>query len=219
MSWNTARYTGWWGQNDRGYGYWRSNSSTAAYLTQDPDGTGLQQPLRLDVSVTYGSNVQAESDQLVVSSQNVGGTSSRGLTLHQSPRNASQQSVTLEDRNKSVVTFTFSRQVSSLTFTMTDIDSATADFRDAVGISGAAITSYSIQNPAQVQGVGTVANPFRVIPTNSAVDNFSEGGGNVTVTLSNVTTFQIHYWNFEPSGNGDDQKVYLTNFLATYLPC
>lgn len=220
MNWSTARYTGqWWNPTDRGYGYWRTNNTTAAYLTQDPDGTGPLQPLRLDISVSYGSNVRAEADQLFVTTQNVGGTSSRGLTLHQGPRNVSQQSSTLLDRNKSVVTFTFSRQVSSLTFTMTDIDSATADFRDAIGISGAAITSYSIQNPAQVQGVGTVTNPFRVVPTNSAVDNFSQNGGNVTVTLSNVTTFQLHYWNFEPAGNGDDQKVYLTNFQASYLPC
>ena len=64
-----------------------------------------------------------------------------------------------------------------------------------------------------------MTNPFRVVPTNSAVDNFSQNGGNVTVTLSNVTSFQLHYWNFEPAGNGDDQKVYLTNFQASYLPC
>ncbi len=227
-AWETDRYTYQWVNRngrwryelvDRGYGYWRTDSSTAAYLTQDPDGTGPLQPLRVDISVSYGSNVRAEADQLFVSSQNVGGTSSRGLTLHQSPRDTAQQSDSLVDRNKSVVTFTFDRQVSSLTFTMTDIDSATADFRDAIGISGATITSYSIQNPAQVQGAGTVANPFRVVPTNSAVDNFSQNGGNVTVTLSNVTSFQIHYWNFEPAGNGDDQKVYLTNFQASYLPC
>lgn len=217
MTWSTSRLRG--NGTDRGYGYTRSSSSSANYLTQDPDGTGLQQPLRVDISVSYGGNVQASTDQLDVTTQNVGATSSRGLTLHQTPRSASQQSSTLLDRNKSVVTFAFSKPVSSLTFTMTDIDSASSDFRDAVGIAGATISSVAITDSAQVTGAGSVSDPFRVIPSNSAVDNFTENGGNVTVTLTDFSTFEIHYWNFQPSGSGGDQKVYLTNFQAAYYPC
>ena len=204
---------------DRGYGYTRNSSSSAAYLTQDPDGTGPLLPLGLTITVAYGTNTQAAADQLVVSSTNVGGTGAPGLTLHQTPRDVAQTSSTFEDRNKSVVTFAFSRVVDQLTFTMTDIDSTAGDFRDAVGIAGASISSLSIANSSQVRGTGTVADPFQVVPTNSAVDNEFGNSGNVTVTLRNFSTFELHYWNTQPSGSGGDQKVFLTNFDLSYFAC
>jgi hypothetical protein len=213
MTWNVNR-----GRRDA-YGYRRTDNTSASYLTQDPDGNGPLKPLQVDISVSYGDNVKAAADQLYATTQNVGGTASPGLTLHQTPRSIYEQSSTLLDRNKSVVTFAFSQTVSSLTFTMTDIDSASSDFRDAVGIAGATVSNVSIVNPAQVTGAGSVSDPFRVVPTNSAVDNFTENGGNVTVTLSEFSSFEIHYWNFQPYGSGGDQKVYLTNFQAAYYPC
>lgn len=204
---------------DRGYGYVRTDSSNAAYYGQDPDGAGNQLSTNVTITVAYGSNTAASADQLYASDINVGGTGAPGMTLHQTPRNANNMSSNLTNANKSVITFAFSRVISELTFTMTDIDSASGDFRDAVGIAGATISNYSIQNTNQVGGVGTVTNPFMVIPTNSAVDNQSGNGGNVTVTLTNVSTFDLHYWNVQPAGSGGDQKVYLTNFKLKYTSC
>lgn len=220
-TWNVNRYYRANRQTvDRGYGYVRTDSANAAYFGQDPDGAGSQLATNVTISVAYGSNVQADVDQLFASDINVGGTGAPGLTLHQTPRNTANMSSSLTNANKSVVTFAFSRVISELTFTMTDIDSASGDFRDAVGISGATISSYSIQNTAQVGGVGSVTNPFAVIPTNSAIDNASGNGGNVTVTLTNVSTFDLHYWNVQPpSSGGGDQKVYLTNFSLKYTSC
>ena len=222
MDWNVPRFYRQGQGNkwiDRGYGYSRSSSSSADYLTQDPDGTGPQLPLALTISVSYGSNTQAAADQLTVSTTNVGGTGDVGLTLHQTPRDTALTSSSLTDRNKSIVTFAFGRVVSELTFTMTDIDSASADFRDAVGIAGAVISSSSIANTSLVQGTGTVTDPFQVRTSNSAVDNEVGSGGNVTVTLKNFSSFDLHYWNTQAAGSGGDQKVFLTDFELTYFAC
>jgi hypothetical protein len=220
MDWSVPRYYRQGGQNrDRGYGYTRTNNSTATYLTQDPDGGGPQLPISVNISVSYGSNTTADVDQLFLSDVNIGGTGAPGLTFHQTPANVNNLSSTLNNANKSVITFAFSRPVTEMSFTMTDIDSASSDFRDAVGIAGATISSFSIANTGQVGGVGTVANPFKVIPNNSAIDNTTGTGGNVNVTLTNFSTFELHYWNGQPAGSGGDQKVFFTNPTVKYYPC
>lgn len=224
IDWGTSRYT-------------RTSATGGTYTTADPDGSsGSLQPLTLTVQNTFlGSNTQLGSQNvngsskrnscncnrnLDVTTGTVGGTTSRGLTLHQSPKVDSSKTSTRTDANKSITTFTFSESVQNLSFTITDIDSETDDFVDAVAISGA---SYSgvLADSTYLQGDGSVGNPWRgkvVAPQDDTTSN----RGNVTVTFPAVTSFELHYWNQQgsssPSIDGD-QGIFLTNFRVTYNAC
>lgn len=214
----------------------RTSATRGTYTTADPDGSsGSLQPLTLTVQNTFlGSNTQLGSQNsngssktsscncnrnLAVTTGTVGGTTSRGLTLHQSPKVDSSKTSTRTDANKSITTFTFSESVQNLSFTITDIDSATDDFVDAVAISGA---SYSgvLADSTYLQGDGSVGNPWRGKVVEAQDD--TSNGGNVTVTFPEVTSFQLHYWNQQNSWSlsiDGDQRIFLTNFRVTYNAC
>ncbi|WP_158707669.1 hypothetical protein [Janibacter massiliensis] len=224
IDWGTPQYT-------------RTSATGGTYTTADPDGSsGSLQPLTLTVQNTFlGSNTQLGSQNfngrskpnscncnrnLDVTTGTVGGTTSRGLSLHQSPKVDSSKTSTRTNANKSITTFTFSESVQNLSFTITDIDSATRDFVDAVAISGA---SYSgvLADSTYLQGDGSVGNPWRGKVV-QALDDATSNWGNVTVTFPEVTSFQLHYWNQQDSSSPDidgDQGIYLTNFRVTYNAC
>lgn len=224
IDWGTPQYT-------------RTSATGGTYTTADPDGSsGSLQPLTLTVQNTFlGSNTQLGSQNfngssktsscncnrnLAVTTGTVGGTTSRGLSLHQSPKVDSSKTSTPTNANKSITTFTFSESVQNLSFTITDIDSATRDFVDAVAISGA---SYSgvLADSTYLQGDGSVRNPWRGKVV-QALDDATSNWGNVTVTFPEVTSFQLHYWNQQDSSSPDidgDQGIYLTNFRVTYNAC
>jgi hypothetical protein len=122
--------------------------------------------------------------------------------------------------NKSITTFTFSRPVTDLTFTIRDIDSAQGDFWDGVAITGAAFTAGKA-NAGYVAGTGALGDPFRADGTNRGVADGSTDG-NVTISMASVTSFQLHYWNLSDSTGwfvDSDQKVYLSGFAFGYKPC
>ena len=224
IDWGTSRYT-------------RTSATGGTYTTADPDGSsGSLQPLTLTVQNTYlGSNTQLGSQNfngsskwsscncnrnLAVTTGTVGGTTSRGLTLHQSPKNDRSKSSTPTNANKSITTFTFSESVQNLSFTITDIDSEDDDFVDAVAISGA---SYSgvLANSAYLEGDGSVGNPWRGKVV-GAQDDTTSDRGNVTVTFPEVTSFELHYWNQQESSSwriDGDQGIFLTSFRVTYNAC
>ena len=224
IDWGTSRYT-------------RTSATGGTYTTADPDGSsGSLQPLTLTVQNTFlGSNTQLGSQNfngssktsscncnrnLAVTNGTVGGTTSRGLSLHQSPKDDSSKTSTPTNANKSITTFTFSESVQNLSFTITDIDSATRDFVDAVAISGA---SYSgvLADSTYLQGDGSVGNPWRGKVV-QALDDTTSSRGNVTVTFPSVTSFELHYWNQHELSSPDidgDQGIYLTNFRVTYNAC
>lgn len=224
IDWGTPQYT-------------RTSATGGTYTTADPDGSsGSLQPLTLTVQNTFlGSNTQLGSQNfngrskpnscdcnrnLNVTTGTVGGTTSRGLSLHQSPKVDISKTSTRTDANKSITTFTFSESVQNLSFTITDIDSEDDDFVDAVAISGA---SYSgvLANSTYLQGDGSVGNPWRGKVVD-AQDDATSNRGNVTVTFPEVTSFQLHYWNQQNSWSlltDGDQGIFLTNFGVTYNAC
>ena len=113
--------------------------------------------------------------------------------------------------NNQTLTLTFSRTV-NLSFTLCDLDNS-ANHRDAVAIEGAAFTYSMVMpngNTTQVQGVGTVANPFRVVGTVN-YDNDIQQQGNVAVSMAAVTSFSIRYWNTinAPAGPTGTQSIFL----------
>lgn len=224
MDWSSARYT-------------RYSATRGVYTTADPDGTGPLQPLTLTVANSYlGSNTQTGNqarnvnDNLAVRSGTIGGARNP-LVLHQSPVYNSNKTNTRVNANKSITTFTFDRPVSGLTFTITDIDSTTSDFVDAVGIESASPfratkvnESWEGEYPYQggVQGTGTLADPLRANGWNTMVPE-SETRGNATIAFTqDVTSFRLHYWNqtaaSDPYIDGD-QRVFLSNFQMTYNAC
>ena len=94
--------------------------------------------------------------------------------------------------------FSFTRAVSNLTFTLTDIDSTSGDFLDAVQLTPGFTWS---NRAAGLTGVGTSADPFRQTSADVNANNSSSGAGNVTITYPGpLTTFTISYangaWNY-----------------------
>ena len=214
-TWNSARYV-------------RSSSTEGVYTFPDPDGTGPLQGMTLTVSTSLGSNTRTGNQRATVNDNlraragtTIGGATSP-LALHQSPIDNSKKTDTLTDANKSVTTFTFTRQVTSLSFTITDIDSASNDFWDAVAVVSPTAYTATKTLPTQVTGAGTVTNPWQAANANLPVPNTSDAG-NVRVTFSApLTTFAIHYWNrtalFSSNIDGD-QGIFISNLQLTYNAC
>lgn len=221
-----------WGDASR---YNRANATSATYTIPDPDGAGPGQALTLTITNTFlGSNTRL-GDQLFNLNNNWGsndnlrpttgvggsGNGTSSLELHQSPRDNNQKvSTWTGTTNKSITTFTFSRAVTNLTFTLRDIDSAQNDFWDGIALTGAAFSSGKA-NAGYVTGTGALGNPFRADGTNRGVADGSTDG-NVTITMPSVTSFELHYWNLSDSSAflvDGDQAVYLSGFSFDYKPC
>lgn len=152
------------------------------------------------------------------------GGAANPLVLHQSPRSDSDKRDTRTNANKTVTTFTFSRPVSGLAFTITDIDSKTADFVDAVGIQSATVFTATRANTttAGVSGTGTLTDPLRAAGRNTDVQE-SESRGNATIRFTgDVTSFNLHYWNQVATASttiDGDQRIFLSAFQLTYSIC
>jgi len=212
----------------------RSSSTTGVYTFPDPDGTGPLQGMTLTVSTSLGSNTRTGNQGATVPNNptvnnnlraragtTIGGATSP-LGLHQSPIDNSKKTDTLTDANKSVTTFTFTRQVTSLSFTITDIDSASNDFWDAVAVVSPTAYTATKTSSTQVTGAGTVDNPWQAANNNLPVPDTSTAG-NVRVTFSApLTTFAIHYWNRTKLFRSDidgDQGIFISDLQLTYNAC
>lgn len=208
--------------------YVRSSSTTGVYTFPDPDGTGPLQGMTLTVSTSLGSNTRTgnqgatvDDNLRVLGGATIGGATSP-LVLHQAPRDPSKKANDLSGANKSVTTFTFSRQVTSLSFTITDIDSTSNDFWDAVAVESSTAYTGTKTSSTQVTGSGTVTNPWQAANNNLPVPD-SSTAGNVKVTFSApLTKFAIHYWNrtnlSSPTIDGD-QRIFISNLQLTYNAC
>lgn len=118
-----------------GANYKQASSTSGTYTVPDPDGAGRGTGMTVKVSSAFGTNTQA-GNQLKTRDDNLRGIStSRGgfsntLALHQSPIKDHLKTETATPANSQTVTFTFSKPVTGLSFTIADIDSAARDFRD-----------------------------------------------------------------------------------------
>lgn len=219
-----------WGNNVQ---YSRTSATSATYTVPDPDGTGPGEALVLTISNTsIGSNTQlgpqgiqsTTNDNLRVFTGAMGGSpaTTSHLTLHQSPINNANKSNSLTNANRSITRFSFSRPVANLGFTLRDIDSTANDFWDAIAIVATASTSSGTPvNSATVIGTGATGSPWRAASANLAADGTSTAG-NVTVNMTNVSAFDVYYWNITADSSSridGDQKVFFSSFDVTYKPC
>lgn len=206
-------------------------SATSWTATFDPDGNGPLPSNVLTVRATYdtGRNGQSMSvrndagtaaggvnDNFTIQPQ-VGGLGTYGLVLAQRP---TQDTPPAPLDAFGHYRFSFTRPVSNLTFTLTDIDSASDDFLDSVVLSPG--FTYA-PLPATMQGVGTLANPFRPKSVNSPIDNTNSSAGNVTITYAGpISSFTVDYKNAATSFAtrvDQDQVVTIANFAFDYRPC
>lgn len=150
----------------------------------------------------------AAANLTVPSQTNVGGlgASARALQLHHAaPLTAGRDA-------GQVVTISFGRPVSGLSFTITDIDSQGNGWWDQVSLSG----RRTAQSATGIRGAGTDASPWRQREGTSAVPATS-GAGNVRVSYTEpVTTIVLKFWT---SVTGGTQLINLTDFTFTASSC
>ena len=178
-----------------------TNVGTATVPTADLSGT----PVVVTFTSTTSGTVFRDTDNLTVPAlTNVGGLGAgeRGMTLsHADPISANRN-------NRQTVVISFSRAVTGLSFSMTDIDSSRNDWWDRVELTGTRTAALD----ANLEGTGVFNDPWRYKTDNTNVDNDSSGG-NVKVTYAgSVTSIQLDYWSTVASGN---QRIFLTDFTFT----
>lgn len=215
-----------------------SSTTTNVQGTLDWDGSGVSFSRagdRLSASATY---TRSGADPLVLTVQasyvgamkvgaesgantnfdrqaQIGGLTVGGLKLHQSNTLAAPRPQRERRQDHGVYTFTFDRAVKNLSFDITDIDSASGDFRDALDLT----SGFSIVSKASgVAGTGTATDPFQADKSNAPADNTTGGAGNVRLTYAGaIQSFSITYWNIANDFTADtDQATFLSDMSFTY---
>lgn len=194
--------------------------SNVEYAVTFNAGTGASPTNVMTVKATYDSGMLVRDDGPNGANDNftiqnpVGGLTTYGLVMAQ--RLASRTS------NTGVYghyTFTFTKPVTGLTFTLTDIDSTTGDFWDAVWLS----PGFSTPRLAPgMTGAGTQADPIRQSNGNTAVNNASGTNGNATITYpGTISSFTVNYSNAQTGRitADPDQVVTIANFNFSFQPC
>ena len=209
-----------------------SNGSVTSYSrdssikwrgTFDADGTGPKPSNVLTIDATYDAGMAVRNDGPNGTFDNftilspVGGLGTAGIVMAQRP---TVDTPTAPLAAKGNYKFTFTRPVSNLSFTLTDIDSASGDFLDAVELT----PGFTWSNRASgLTGVGTAANPFKQTTPDVNADNSNGSAGNVTITYAGpLSTFTISYGNQAATfaaGVDQDQVVTITNIAFEYQPC
>lgn len=187
--------------------------------TFDADGNGPLPGNVLTVKAAYTAGMAVRDDGPNGTNDNftiqnpVGGLNTYGLVLAQRLNNGANTGAIGR------YTFTFSKPVTGLTFTLTDIDSTTGDFWDAVWLTSGFTSS---NRSAGMTGDGTQGNPFRQSNGNTAVNNASGNNGNVTISYpGTISTFTLSYSN-RVTGQltaDPDQVVTIANFSFAFQPC
>lgn len=206
----------------------------------DPDGASGPIPaLTLTMSATFVGNMapglepgvqnaNGDGQQLNYTiTSNVGGlgTSVSALCMQQATSSTEPQGA--GDRGS--YTFTFSQPVSNLRFTLTDIDSSSNDFWDAIALVPAptsavpANSNYLVTSTTDSRGVTVSPAFWRPSNNNTGLDNVTRNDGNLVVTYAGpISSFRIAYFNNQTSFSSTidtDQVVYITDMTVDYKPC
>ncbi|RLV51011.1 hypothetical protein D9V37_03550 [Nocardioides mangrovicus] len=202
-----------------GYLDWGANytrSTTTSGVASVPISGGEAVRVTMSSQLT---NYTADTENYAATSDQVGATGKQGFSMYQTVKG---QQYLNNPNNCQIVTISFSRKVYGLTFTMTDIDSATGDFVDAIAVTSDG--SWSVAKGSSVTGSGTsTSDPLRPTGTNTRVDNETGAAGNAKFTFSGaVSTINIRYWSAMSTAIGQgidpDQAVYLGPFtFSAYL--
>ena len=201
----------------------RAEDRRSGTATYDPDLTGPIPPLTFSLSASYTGNMkpgnEASLGNALTVVPNAGGLSGSALTLLQATTSATPQGRS----ERGIYTFTFSRPVSNLVFTVTDIDSNSGDFDDVLEISpgyvelsrGSAVTSDN-------NGPGGTQRYYNT-SANNALNDVSSSAGNIRLRYAGpISTFTITYWNWAnqfSSGVDTNQGIFLSDLTFDYKPC
>lgn len=184
--------------------------------------------LTLDVAATYAGDMKSGYELTSSGTTNpslrlasaVGGLGISGVSLWQNTTSASPQGYNDIGR----YTFTFSREVSNLRFTITDIDYASGDFKDALQISGAAYTVTSRGAGVIQASDATFGRYFIANESSGASNNATGSAGNLELKFAGpLKTFTIAYINALSgsftNGVDTDQTIYVSDMTFDYKPC
>ena len=195
------------------------NNHVGAATVTGPNGT---QPVTATLTSTVaGANITRAADNLSVSSlTDIGGLGAgeQGLKLsHAAP-------ITSSRSNRQDVAISFSRAVTGLTFTITDIDShdetpagpGGADWWDRVELTGT--RTYSAAS--NINGTGVQSDAWRIDTSNTTIPDTGNSAGNVRVTYAATipasTPVTLTFWTFR---GGGAQEIYLGDFTFTAIGC
>jgi hypothetical protein len=208
-----------------------TRTATTARAIFDPDRTGPVPALTLDVTTKYEGNMVAGSENgdtsmAMARAAAVGGLGVSGLGLTQATTSVEPNTPSRAARgygDRGAYTFTFSRPVSNLVFTITDIDSQSGDFRDALVIS----PGYTVESQAAgIELVSSNSTPnrwFQGADNNAPQDDATGGGGNLRVRFAGpLATFTITYWNRQSSYDSaidTNQRIFVSDLTFDYTPC
>jgi hypothetical protein len=200
------------------------SSDIAAKAILDPDLAGPIPVVTVDIASAYVGNMKAGSEVAGATNPNlrvataVGGLNVSGVSLWQAT--TSQTPAGSADRGS--YTFSFSRPVTNLRFTITDIDSQAGDFRDALTLtSGYTVTSI----PATVTRAtdATFGEYFIATGDSTPTDNATGNAGNLGIKYAGtISQFTITYTNSATSFDNtrdQDQTIYVSDLTFDYKPC
>lgn len=201
----------------------------ASYVVNAPPDTQDVEPLTLDISHARGSNTKTGTQlgtsggtadlNLRVSTVGVGDTGAAGLTLHQAPVDNSLVQYDPSELNRSATTFTFSRPVTDLSFTICGIDWAGNDFIDGVSVVGAESDGL-IHDLSKISTLGVGVPLEEIYCANDWVAPLGPTAASVSITVPSAQSFSVGYWHmvkdpYDPAPDRD-QQVYLSDFAFTY---
>ena len=202
--------------------YTRSSPVSASAMF-DPDGVGPIPILSLTIAASYSGKMQAGSEtsnaNALQVAPSIGGLGVSGLGLEQATLSKTPQGRS----DSGTYTFTFTRPVTNLRFTYTDIDSASGDFWDYLEPSpGFSVVSQGGGVATDFNGTGG-AQRFFGKTSSAAVDNTTGSSGNLALSYAGpVSSFSLTYWNGAASfANKVDsnQIVYISDMTFDYDPC
>lgn len=176
----------------------------------------------MDPGSTSSSADSPRDDNYAITTFPIGGPDGEpGLTFHQSDWWFTNRWGDLVTDGYQDITFTFSREVQSVNFEVTDLDWLESDFRDAVVPSDNLwATPSSGVRIADSRAIGTVYEGAYLKATPGLTDS-NDASSNVQLTGGPMTTFTLRYLNADRTfGQHDDrdQKIFITDLQVGIVP-
>jgi hypothetical protein len=175
------------------------------------------------VNTVVGTDNRDSTNLTVPNVTDIGnlGAAERGLRLYNNNVTSGR------DASRQVTRVIFSRPVTNLRFTITDIDSTAGQWYDQLELSGTRTGTSTARdgqenNPPYgagpfLLGSGTAADPWRMHRDDHGADETNDDDGNLAVAYSgSVPEFEMTYWSSSGSG---EQYIFLSDFTFSAAGC